>query len=325
MARSTLTGLARAGALAVACLGVLPGGASAGYTSLYVFGDSLSDPGNLFALAGQPGAPYVDGRFSNGPVAAEYLASRMQLGAGQVFNFAYGGAETGLNGALGSPTGVTSQVNTYTSMLAGSQADPTGLYMVWAGANDLLSLFSGPPPSDAQVNSAVANAVSNLAGAVGTLYQAGARDFLLPLLPDLGATPRLNGSPLVSAGASALSTSFNLALLGAYNALGANPAVQGEQFFVFNTPAAQAAAATALVQAGGNATNACLGAAPAPACTGFFYFDDIHPTTAMHEVLAGGLAAAANVPEPGSLLLAGTAVAALLSASSRRRRQRAAA
>lgn len=322
MARSTMTGLVRAGALAVACLGVLPGAATAGYTSLFVFGDSLSDPGNLFALAGQPGSPYVDGRFSNGPVAAEYLANRMQLGPGQVFNFAHGGAETGLNGALGSPTGLTSQVNAFTGMLAGGPADPTGLYMVWAGPNDLLSLFSGPPPSDAQINATVAQAVGNLAGAVGTLYQAGARDFLLPLLPDLGATPRLNGTPLAAA-ASALSASFNMALIGAYDMLGANPLVQGEQFFVFNTPAAQAAAASALVLAGGNATDACLGNAPAPSCTGFFFFDDIHPTTAAHAVLAEGLATAAQVPEPGSLLLAATAVAALVSASNRRRRQRA--
>lgn len=38
-----------------------------------VFGDSLSDNGNLFAQTGQPPAPYFQGRFSNGPVWVEQL------------------------------------------------------------------------------------------------------------------------------------------------------------------------------------------------------------------------------------------------------------
>jgi outer membrane lipase/esterase len=43
------------------------------FTNQYSFGDSLSDSGNLFAAtsalgAGTPGAPYFQGRFSNGRV-----------------------------------------------------------------------------------------------------------------------------------------------------------------------------------------------------------------------------------------------------------------
>ncbi|MDY6992457.1 MAG: SGNH/GDSL hydrolase family protein, partial [Pseudomonadota bacterium] len=41
---------------------------------IYVFGDSLSDKGNLFELTGlPPDPPYFNGRFSNGLLWSEYL------------------------------------------------------------------------------------------------------------------------------------------------------------------------------------------------------------------------------------------------------------
>ena len=43
---------------------------------MYVFGDSLSDNGNLFDMTGglaPPSPPYFDGRFPNGPVWVEHL------------------------------------------------------------------------------------------------------------------------------------------------------------------------------------------------------------------------------------------------------------
>src|SRR5664279_4977217 len=41
------------------------------FSSVVVYGDSLSDNGNLFAATGQPGAPYYQGRRSDGLVAVE--------------------------------------------------------------------------------------------------------------------------------------------------------------------------------------------------------------------------------------------------------------
>src|SRR5439155_21476778 len=64
--------------------------ASAGqFTKLVVFGDSLSDTGNVYAVtagAVPPSPPYYAGRFSNGPVWAEYLAAALALPA---VNYAY--------------------------------------------------------------------------------------------------------------------------------------------------------------------------------------------------------------------------------------------
>jgi len=46
---------------------------------IVVFGDSLSDSGNLFAatMGTTPPPPYYQGRFSNGPVWVEDLAGRL--------------------------------------------------------------------------------------------------------------------------------------------------------------------------------------------------------------------------------------------------------
>ena len=62
-------------------------------SALIVYGDSLSDNGNLFAAVGFLPAPYASGRFSNGPVAVEYLATMFGV---PLVNFAYGGATTGI-------------------------------------------------------------------------------------------------------------------------------------------------------------------------------------------------------------------------------------
>ena len=56
--------------------------ATAAYTSIFAFGDSLSDAGTPFSeLAGKiPLAPYVGGHFSNGPTWVEDLSQLLGLG-----------------------------------------------------------------------------------------------------------------------------------------------------------------------------------------------------------------------------------------------------
>src|SRR5437773_1349091 len=96
--------------LATLALASVPAGASP-YTSMIVFGDSLSDSGNDALLVGStaqvitgntyiPGNPYAPGTtFSNGPVWASDVASALNVPlvpsvAGGT-NFAFGGATTG--------------------------------------------------------------------------------------------------------------------------------------------------------------------------------------------------------------------------------------
>jgi phospholipase/lecithinase/hemolysin len=295
------------------------------FSSLYVFGDSLSDSGNLFAMSGNtiPDARYYQGRFSNGIVAAEVLANGLGLNnTVQFHNFAIAGAQTGTGGsanaALGTTTGMRTQVNGYLTSLNGGSADSGGLYMVWGGANDLLQANLSTLLDPNARAALVATSIGNLVGEVGDLYAAGARNFLLPLLPDIGKTPyllTLSGGAFSAAG-SQIAAGYNAALLGAYGQLAA--ALPSEHFITFDTYAAT----NAVIPLFSNATGQCLADGAYPACTGYMFFDDRHPTAATHALLGQQMLAAA-VPEPQTMLLMATGALALLGLQ--RRRQRAAA
>src|SRR5580698_7941700 len=86
------------------------------FSSVVVYGDSLSDNGNLYSLIGYPPPPYYNGRFSNGPVAAEQLATA--LGA-PLFDFAVGGATSGVGNYIDGGT----QTSTGMFGLPGMQAE----------------------------------------------------------------------------------------------------------------------------------------------------------------------------------------------------------
>ncbi len=122
--------LALAATLAT-CGGAFAAPVDAVYSSFFVFGDSLSDDGNLFASAGQPPAPYFDGRFSNGPVWAEAVADRFAISE----NFAFGGAGAATDGD-GVPD-FGAQVAGYLASPLATVAGPRPLASVWFGANDL--------------------------------------------------------------------------------------------------------------------------------------------------------------------------------------------
>jgi phospholipase/lecithinase/hemolysin len=235
------------------------------FSKLYVFGDSLSDQGNIFnitkfanSLSSQipviPSAPYFEGRFSNGPIWIDYLSVGLglplklstqlsvlspsilisspltllngELRASPFFNgatttqsvnFAFGGAQTGFNSGLAGTVsslipGVLQQVSWFINdhITTGKSADSSALYVVFAGGNDYLD------PSDALQPS---QSVTNIALSIAALYSQGARNFLIPNLPDLGITPRA-----LRGGNEAETRLSNLAI--AHNAL-LNEAIDG--------------------------------------------------------------------------------------------------
>ena len=87
----------------------------------------------------------------------------------------------------------------------GGRADPNALYFLSGGGNDFLQQRVLSP------GQAVA-AGGRLADSAQALQQAGARYIMVWMLPDLGLTPAINGTPQ-QAGTSALSTIFNQALV----------------------------------------------------------------------------------------------------------------
>lgn len=214
------------------------GAAHAGpYSDLIIFGDSLSDTGNVLALTQAFGAPAfpvypaAPGRFSNGPVWTEVLAAGLGLPAGAqpanlLFtgaavvpigapgggNYAYGGARTGLGGSAGATTGLFGQLINWNGSFFGGgpltrPADPDALYVLMAGANDLRDARSTGDVTP------VFDAATNLVNAMALLAQAGARHFLISNLPDLGKTPEAVANNVVAA-STTVTLSFN-ALLAA--------------------------------------------------------------------------------------------------------------
>ena len=184
------------------------------HLKVYVIGDSLSDPGNLWKFTydryGPTGAwppgppPYGPNqmRFSNGPVWTEYFADKLGV---EVDSLAYGGAFTGvydlplgpggtelpfsnLNSIQDPPAiyplpGVHDEVEELLADHPGG-LDPDPLYVIWAGANDFflgLALDS--------LDSILAQAVQNIADTVCTLSASGARHFAVVNLPDIGLSP----------------------------------------------------------------------------------------------------------------------------------------
>ncbi|QID18145.1 SGNH/GDSL hydrolase family protein [Nitrogeniibacter mangrovi] len=301
--------------LAGICLAVFTHVASAAallshYSQLVFFGDSLSDNGNIYALSGGqfPPAPYWNGRFSNGPVAAETMANALGL---SLSDYAYGGAKTGPD-ALGHDnyrwdlgldgTGLPNQVGMFAASLGAGSADANALYGIWGGANDYFEAGLTPPES-----------VANLIGVVGDLYALGARNFFLPNLPDLGLTAEFLGTPLQGQ-MSFISQSFNTLLSASLMQL--QLALPDASIVAFDTFNFMRAAIDTPADFGlTNVTDACLDSLACvldPAVQDqYLFWDGVHPTTAAHERLGLAFAQAVAVPEPASLALFAFAIVLL--------------
>ena len=182
------------------------------FKNVVVFGDSLSDNGNSFVLhEGVPSAPYYDGRFSDGPVWVEYLVETLGIN-GLFFNYAHGGARTDETNNQEELTGFLTQVQTYVNLLEASQNFPTAfsmpedtLFIIWIGGNDFLGDITDPL-------AAITQAVGNIQTGMTELIQAGAANFLVVNLPDLGKAPRFNKDVAISTQASQLAAGFNQGL-----------------------------------------------------------------------------------------------------------------
>jgi phospholipase/lecithinase/hemolysin len=188
-------------------------------SQLVVFGDSLSDTGNVYIATGglEPAPPgYTAGLYTDGPdgvpsttgplgVWVQQLAGMMgvtspgpSLAGGN--NYAFGGALTGYDPTFGSggKPYVGDQVNTYLASHPGTLPS-NALYVFWAGANDLFT--GGNSPSAA---------VTNLSDNISTLYADGARNFLWLNMPPLGDTLDILGlGPSDSAYFNDLSQEYN--------------------------------------------------------------------------------------------------------------------
>jgi outer membrane lipase/esterase len=240
-----------------------------------VFGDSLSDPGNAFALNGGqtvsaptygmdgrlpnglpevitlvPDAPYASNHFSNGPTWIELLGAAAGFSAsvkpavagaligpdgGKAANYAVGGARASGAGAFD----LGGQVGLFLSD-ARNRAPADALYVIAIGGNDIRAALAAPDPT-LVIGAAVAAVGQN----VERLYRAGARKFLLWNVPNLGRTPAIQrldpfacppaGQGCLVNAATALSAGYNLSFSAVLQRLGGLPGIEIVPFDTFGS------------------------------------------------------------------------------------------
>ena len=295
------------------------------YSGIVVFGTSLSDSGNAFALRGAtntppdydmnpllvPNAPYTRGghHFSDGATWVEQLARSFGL-AGAVrpaygsdsriaTNYAVGGAR-----ACDAPgDGSVNLADQVTAFLADSSgvAPPDALYVIEMGGNDVRDAIVtalGVLQAGATLQQAaqaagpiLACAQQAIRAAIVTLEQAGARHFLVWTAPDLGLTPAIRS---LGPGAMALATS----LAWMFNTQRLLPTVHTLGQASDDIDIAMLDAFTLLQQINAhpanfgltNTTTACVTPREEPffcqTADEYLFWDGIHPTRAAHALVA---------------------------------------
>jgi len=291
---------------------------AASFDGVYVFGDSLSDDGNVYNATGgsqnpttaiPENPPYYQGHYSNGPIWTEYLAQDLGLTPNPKTNFAFGGAGSGDNSTSVNPLipGLITQVSGFKQQLklSGETADPNAVYTIWAGANDYLA----GGVTDFK------STVTNISTAVSDLASVGAKDILVVNLPNLGILPATSGNPQRSIGLSALTNAHNSFLASTLNSLSQQLSPEHVNIIPLDV---NSLFNDVIAHPGNfgftNVTNSCLSPLGAPVMGSFtecattqqeqnsyLFWDALHPTTAGHEIIAqraDSLLEAQSVPEP---------------------------
>src|SRR5947209_1015752 len=283
------------------------------FSRVVVFGDSLSDTGNVRARTSAKSSGVIDypshtfnydnGRFTNDtntdPASHTYLGvwheqlARTFLGLppatnslGGGLNYAFGGATTmaGTHQEVEqTPLGDISitvddmgkQMDDY---LASHAVDPNALYIVWGGSNDI---------RNDDTSASVTATVGRVALLTSRLANAGANYIMVPNVVPLGDIPRYFGTAK-GATANLASAEYRKELAGSLDALQSTLASQGLRPAIYRVD--DWADAVRVYSNGPrfgftNITSPSQGNSSANPDQ-YVFWDDVHPTTAGHFRLA---------------------------------------
>ena len=274
------------------------------FSKLVIFGDSLSDTGNLASVQGDFPFPFFNIRVSNGPIMVDILAEQLGLeaapslhlaGQPQGSNFAVASAKAGGTGVFD----LSAQVQAFLAA-SSSQASPTALYLISIGGNDVRT--ARDTASFLGAFSILRTAADAIALNIRTLIQAGARNFLVADAPDIGAIPETQiiaeqlGDSNFARQATFKSFLFNLLIKQRLGTIKKNFDVRLIKFrsIPFSEDVVRNASGLGLVNTDGN----CFSSQNfrfTPACENganldrFFYFDEFHPTSVVHQRIGRAL------------------------------------
>ena len=279
------------------CLALFLLRASYGHQRLVVFGDSLSDDGNTFAVAGVPGIPYFKGRYSNGPNWVDYLqgiANHFNVDISlptpwlkhptnsddNATDFAVGGSTSGnsnvLNGAFPK---FPDQIMAYQERL-GSNNAADDLCVIWIGANDFAA---GIEPR---------KTLANIKGAIEDLSTFGAKNFVVITIPDLALTPQvkaLGGATILAATQFVVTTNVLLAVELPRFAFAHQISIHLVDINTIFIPLVFSPGRFGFTNSSGEAYNLNLplsSSNPVADPNDYVFWDGFHPTTNVHKLAA---------------------------------------
>lgn len=183
---------------------------------IFIFGDSLSDNGNLYELSeGKVPSSQQNfkGRASNGQVWTEHL-NKLGTSTTNIHNFAIGGATTSSRNFISEYPGMDFQINKFKS--SSVTINSNDLFIIWVGTNDYMIKAT----TDSK------QVVDNVSQTVNTFIDKGARNIAVANLMNLGKIPWHNKSEAASA-LTAASENHNQQLIAALSTIaGNNPNVK---------------------------------------------------------------------------------------------------
>ena len=295
-------------------------------SDLYIFGDSLSDPGNNAIRFGSDATatppfnvtlqseitgnafiatyPYATSyQYTNGNVWAYQFATLLGLPsavAGPVLgsglganNYASAGAATGPLNNPGPVPSLLTQTGSFVASLGSAPAPANALYVVAGGGNNartaMTAILSGSNPAATIVETANQFA-ADIGSIVDTLQAKGAQNIIVWTAPNLGLSPAItaNGPTAVSL-ATTLTYSMNAALAAR---LASETDVRTFDFFGLITSVNANPGAYGLI----NVSDAG-GAVPGADLSTYLCWDGVHPTAAGHAILAQSMYDFTTVPE----------------------------
>lgn len=302
------------------------GAALPAYSGVYVFGDSLVDPGNDLRAAqllsqlpfdilpnGAPTADkgYFEGRFTDGYNFADLISNKLLHEAtaatfpygftesllglpialgnrpdGNNLSFAYGGA-LALPGG-GPPPWLSAQTDIYRSFTP----DPNALYVITIGSNDVRALVpkTGDPVVGDAADARLAAIASEITQETAQLFARGVRHVLVADIPEVGLTPDYTGAVDEAARRSLVDSYAEKAdafLKADLGGLALPPgATLTDYDFLGYTNAVIANPAAYDFTNVTQARTTVQAGALAPVGSGFLFFDTIHPSAQAHAQIA---------------------------------------